>query len=245
MAGIKRLTWFHDQCVVYQLHSHHCRYLSVTVIERRRLTQEWLISVTGVTSVLWSQFLWTKHSLPTSVEGRSSAIRSWALEWTRTTGSLTFFCGTSCFLTKLFLEAFFFGNNPWSGNFRTRWPCLFLHKVWQDVQYPSWLGSPCSEISFRKETLCLRTVQQNFWSWSQSESASSRSYGREDLWVQAVREDLQTVIYTLDPPLDPLGHSAIPMSILWQKIPSKEWHEKAHLHPYRYVCYAFPCTLLL
>ena len=51
--------------------------------------------------------------------------------------------------------------------------------------------------------------------------------------VQAVRQDVQTLVDAVDAPIDSLGHEALPVSVLRQTLPPKVRHEEAHLHPHR------------
>lgn len=57
----------------------------------------------------------------------------------------------------------------------------------------------------------------------------------EGVRVQAVWQDVQALLHSLHAPADPLGHAALPVSVLRQTLPSEVRHEETYIHPHRYV----------
>jgi hypothetical protein len=56
---------------------------------------------------------------------------------------------------------------------------------------------------------------------------------RHFVTVQAVWENLQAFLDPLNPLANPLGHQALPLPVLRQKVPPEVRHEEAHLHSHR------------
>jgi hypothetical protein len=54
-----------------------------------------------------------------------------------------------------------------------------------------------------------------------------------------MRQDVQAVVDAVDSPADPLGHPAVSLPVLRQKVPPEIRHEETHLHPHRYVVVFF------
>ena len=50
----------------------------------------------------------------------------------------------------------------------------------------------------------------------------------QDMW-----QKLQEIVYIVNTPTYPLRHTALPLPVLWEKIPSEVRHEKTYIHPYR------------
>lgn len=50
-----------------------------------------------------------------------------------------------------------------------------------------------------------------------------------DVW-----QSLQALIHPVHPPAHPLGHSALPLPVLWEALPPEVGHEETHLHPHRW-----------
>jgi hypothetical protein len=115
----------------------------------------------GTSSILWPKFLRTGNTSFPSYERRSSTFHPRTSKWFWPTWSLAPFPDwrTSWSVANVILETCYINDTSWSGNCRTWWPCLFVHQVWQDVQYSSWVRGSCSSFSFREETLCLWVVQ--------------------------------------------------------------------------------------
>lgn len=57
----------------------------------------------------------------------------------------------------------------------------------------------------------------------------------EDVWLYSVWENIQALLHPVHSSADTLGHPALPLPVLRQKLPPKVRHEEAHLHPHGYV----------
>ncbi|CAG06116.1 unnamed protein product [Tetraodon nigroviridis] len=53
------------------------------------------------------------------------------------------------------------------------------------------------------------------------------------VWLHSLWESLQALFHPVHSPADTLGHPALPLPVLRQKLPPKVRHEEAHLHPHR------------
>lgn len=54
------------------------------------------------------------------------------------------------------------------------------------------------------------------------------------LWLQGVWKSLQALIHPVHSPPHPLGHTALPLSVLRQKVSPEVRHEETHLHSHRW-----------
>lgn len=55
------------------------------------------------------------------------------------------------------------------------------------------------------------------------------------LWLQSVWKGVQALVHPVHTPPHPLGHTALPVPVLRQAVPSEVRHEETHLHTHRWV----------
>lgn len=55
------------------------------------------------------------------------------------------------------------------------------------------------------------------------------------LWLQGVWKGVQALVHTVHTPPHPLGHTALPLSVLRQEVPPEVRHEEAHFHSHRWL----------
>lgn len=54
-----------------------------------------------------------------------------------------------------------------------------------------------------------------------------------ELWLQSVWKAVQALVHPVNSPPHPLGHEALPLPVLWEKVSPEVRHEETHLHTHR------------